>query len=109
MFAFIQDPEQPTGSATTFFAQLVIRKIAAGRPGLRSSHITFRAENEYINNYLQFFGRSPVEEGSSLDNETLLQTLLNPLFDNTTTNDWTNFHKIGWDGLGGIVIPYCVR
>jgi hypothetical protein len=109
MFTFIGDPEQPTGSATSHFAQLVIQKIACCRPGLRSTHITFRAENEYINNYLLFFDRAPSADDSPVSSDLLFQSLLNPLFDNTTRHEWTNFHKIGWEGIGGFVIPYCVR
>ena len=35
--------------------------------------------------------------------------LLSLLFGSAITTDWTIYHKIGWAGLGGIVIPYCVR
>ena len=108
VFIFVGDPEQPIGSASTAFAQLVIQKIAASCPGLRSTNITFKTGKDYVQRYLGFFGKAPAEECYELNKPTLLQQLLSPLFDNIT-NAWSNFHKIGWGGIGGLVIPYCVR
>jgi hypothetical protein len=78
MFTFIGDPEQPTGSATSHFAQLVIQKIACSRPGLRSTHITFRTENEYINNYLLFFDRNPSTDDSIKNSNLLFSVIIQP-------------------------------
>ena len=109
LFIFIGDPEQPTGSASNAFAQLVIKKIAEACPGLRSKNIIFRAGTEYIDHFLNTFDKPGTEDASIGVQHSLLHKLLSPLFDNVCAFIWTNYHKIGWDGIGGLVIPYCVR
>ena len=131
----IGDNKQPNGAAPQQTQQLILKKSIALGAGLRAANIRYKAPEEYLRDFTQFFGLPnknastdtvPTWEelahlretdqnlqeiftpGKMPDTANLL-TIMKAFAKHPTTEVWTNYQMIGWSGLGGLTIPFSMR